>query len=207
MNTDASPSPALEPRATGTLTLSNGLRVGAAKRPHQIAIRIEDQSLSYSQLMERTDQVSAGGLGDFQLQSGQRVALALPNCLPYMELVAGFSAIGAPCAMIPPMASVEELVFILADCSPQLVVCHVSNEEVVRIAARGIVPHLLVVGRGGYDSYEDWLSRAHHPLALPEVLETDIFSIPYSSRTAPEFSPPTSPPQNTAPLGPIPACW
>lgn len=181
MNTDASPSPALEPRATGTLTLSNGLRLGAAKRPHQIAIRIEDQSLSYSQLMERTDQVSAGGLGDFQLQSGQRVALALPNCLPYMELVAGFSAIGAPCAMIPPMASVEELVFILADCSPQLVVCHVSNEEVVRIAARGIVPHLLVVGRGGYDSYEDWLSRAHHPLALPEVLETDIFSIPYSS--------------------------
>jgi len=168
-------------RRSEVLTISNGIRMCAAKRPDQIAIRIEDERLSYAQLLVRTDQVSAGGLGDFELQPGQRVALALPNCLAYMELVAGFSAIGVPCAMVPPMASVEELIFILTDCSPQLVVCHISNEEVVRSAAKGIVPHVLVVGREGIESYERWLSKANHPLKLPHVLETDIFSIPYSS--------------------------
>ena len=165
----------------GVLTIYQGLRACASKRPDQAAIRIDDQCLTYAQLFSRTQQVSAGGLGDFQLQPGQRVALVLPNCLAYMELVAGFSAIGVPCAMVPPMASLEELIFILADCTPQLVVCHVSNEEVVRSACKGIVPHVLVVGHEGIDSYENWLSKAHQPLALPPVRETDIFSIPYSS--------------------------
>ena len=168
-------------RQQRSLTIPNGLRACAINRPHQTAIRIDEQSLTYSQLIERVDKVSAGGLGDFRINPGERIALALPNCLSYMELVTGFSAIGAPCAMIPPMSSVAELVFILEDCTPKLVVCHFSNEDVVRAAAKGIVPYILVVGKSGPDSYEDWLYQANRPLYLPVIQETDIFSIPYSS--------------------------
>jgi long-chain acyl-CoA synthetase len=140
-----------------------------------------DQSLTYSQLITRIDKISAGGLGYFNIKPGDRVALILPNCLQYMEMVAGFSQIGAPCAMIPPMASEAEIIFMLEDCSPVLVVCHYTNEEVVRSAAKSIVANILVVGRISESGYEDWLGKAHLPLALPVIKETDIFSIPYSS--------------------------
>ena len=87
------------------LTISNCLRSCASIRPDRTAIRMGDQSLTYSQLITRIDKISAGGLGYFNIKPGDRVALILPNCLQYMEMVAGFSQIGAPCAMIPPMAS------------------------------------------------------------------------------------------------------
>ena len=163
------------------LTISNGLRICALNNPDRKAIFIDDQSLTYSHLMERIDKVSAGGLDYFQIKPGDRVALVIPNCISYMELVAGFSAIGAACAMIPPMASLAELIFILEDCNPRLIVCHIINEELVREAAKGLVSQILVIGKFGINGYEEWLSNSNNSINLPLVQETDIFSISYSS--------------------------
>jgi long-chain acyl-CoA synthetase len=116
-----------------------------------------------------------------RLQPGDRIAIALPKCLPYMEIVAGFAAAGVLCAMLPPMAIASEVRFIVEDCAPRLIICHASNEEEVRAGASGGVDKILVVGRQGCDSYEEWLGQAKPAQSFPVVDETDIFSISYSS--------------------------
>jgi long-chain acyl-CoA synthetase len=170
------------------LTISAGILAAARARPGRIAITMghapgshAPEQLSYASLADRILRVAAGAIQDLGLRPGDRVAACLPNCLQYMEIVAGFSAAGAPVAMLPPMAIASEVRTIVEDCTPRLVVCHVSNEEQVREGARGVVDRVLVVGRDGPDAWEAWLARAQAGVALPPVAETDIFSIPYTS--------------------------
>lgn len=163
------------------LTIIDGIRASAMARPDRIALTIGTDRLSYRQLMNRIDRVAAGAMLDLKLQPGDRIAVALPNCLPYMEIVAGFAATGVLCAMLPPMAIASEIRFIIEDCSPRVIVCHVSNEEQVRAGASADVERILVVGRQGTDSYETWLDQARPARDFPVVDETDIFSISYSS--------------------------
>ncbi len=162
------------------LTLSDGVRAAAAKRPDRVAIAIDDERLTYAQLVERIGRVSAGALQGLGLREGDRVALCLPNCLPWMELMCGFSAAGVPCAIVPPMATPAEIRTIVEDCEPRVMVCHASNEESARGVAGHLVERFLVIGRDGTDGYEPWLSKAR-PLVPPPVDETAIFSIAYSS--------------------------
>ena len=163
-----------------SLTLAEGVRAAAAKRPQRVAITIDDARLTYAQLVERIGRVSGGGADGLHLQEGDRVALCLPNCLPWMELMTGFAALGVPCAMVPPMASAVEIRTIVEDCEPRVMVCHASNEENARAGAAHVVERFLVIGRAGADSYDDWLAQAR-PFVPPPVDETAIFSIAYSS--------------------------
>jgi acyl-CoA synthetase (AMP-forming)/AMP-acid ligase II len=162
------------------LTLSDGVRAAAARHPGRVAITIDDLPVTYAQLIDRIDRVSAGALQDFRLRPGERVALCLPNCLPWMELMSGFSAAGVACAMVPPMATPAEVRVIVDDCEPRVMVCHASNEEQVRAGASHAVERFLVVDGKGADAYEAWLQRAR-PFVPPPVDETAIFCIAYSS--------------------------
>jgi long-chain acyl-CoA synthetase len=162
------------------LTLSDGVRASAARFPRRAAITIDDQQLTFAQLAERIGQVSGGALHGLGLRPGDRVALCLPNCLPWMELMCGFSAAGIPCATLPPMATAAEIAAIVEDCEPRVMICHASNEERARAGARHVVERFLVVGHDGTDSYAEWLARAK-PLVPPPVAEDAIFSIPYTS--------------------------
>lgn len=163
-----------------SLTISEGVRAAAALRPARVAITIGDQQLTYRQLVQRIGRVSGGGRDDLRLAPKDRVALCLPNALPWMELMCGFPALGVACAMVPPMATTEEIRTIVEDCRPAVMVCHASNEENARAGAAHVVRRFLVVGRDGPDSYESWLENAHE-LIPPPVDETEIFCIAYSS--------------------------
>lgn len=162
------------------LTLAEGVRAAAALRPDKVAIIVDEQQVTYAQLVDRIGRVSGGAVHDLRLAEGDRVALCLPNCLPWMELVCGFAAVGAPCAMVPPTATAGEIRTIVEDCEPRVLVCHASNEAQARAAAGDVVERFLVIGRDGTDSYDDWLSSAR-PIVPPPVDETAIFSIAYSS--------------------------
>jgi long-chain acyl-CoA synthetase len=162
------------------LTLAEGVRASAARHPDRVAITIDEQRVTYARLVERIGQVSGGALDGLGLVAGDRAALCLPNCLPWMELMCGFPAAGVACAQVPPMASAAEIRTIAEDCEPRVIVCHASNEEAVRAGAAGTGARFLVVGRGGADSYDEWLGRAR-PVIPPPVDETAIFSIAYSS--------------------------
>jgi long-chain acyl-CoA synthetase len=162
------------------LTLTDGVRAAAARHPQRCAILIDEERLTYAQLVDRIGRVSAGALHDLRLRQGDRVAVCLPNCLPWMELMAGFSAVGVPCAMVPPMATPSEIQAIVEDCEPRAMICHVSNEAQARAGAQGRVERFLVIGRPGVDAYEEWLAQAQ-PIIAPPVEETAIFCIAYSS--------------------------
>lgn len=162
------------------LTLSAGVRAAARKRPERVAITIDDERVTYAELVDRIGRVSAGGLTDLGLRAGDRIALCLPNCLPWMELMCGFPAIGVACAMVPPMATPDEIRTIVEDCEPRVMVCHALNEEAARAGAAHVVERFLVIGRDGTDSYASWLVCAR-PIEPPPVDETSIFSIAYSS--------------------------
>ena len=162
------------------LTMADGVRAAAAARPERVAIAIDDEQLTYARLVDRIGRVSAGALQDLGLKAGDRVALCLPNCLPWMELVAGLSAVGVPAATLPPMAIASEIRVIVEDCEPRVMICHASNEAAAREGAGHVVERFLVIGRGGADGYEDWLAKAR-PLVPPPVDEEAIFSIPYTS--------------------------
>lgn len=162
------------------LTLAAGVRASAARTPARIAITIDDERVTYAQLVDRIGRVSAGAIEDLGLAAGDRVALCLPNCLPWMELMCGFPAAGVLCATLPPMATPGEIRTIVEDCEPRVMVCHATNEESARAGAAGLVERFLVIGREGPDAYEAWLDRAA-PVVPPPVDETAIFCIAYSS--------------------------
>jgi len=163
-----------------SLTLAEGVRAAAARFPSRVAITIDEERVTYAQLVERIGQVSAGALEDLRLASGERVAVCLPNCLPWMEIACGFSAVEVVSAMVPPMAAAPEIRTIVEDCEPRVMLCHASNEAQARAGASHVVERFLVIGRAGPDSYDDWLCRAR-PVVKPPVDETAIFSIAYSS--------------------------
>jgi acyl-CoA synthetase (AMP-forming)/AMP-acid ligase II len=174
-------TPARPARQRVGLTLADGVRAAAAARPDRLAIVIDGDRVTYAQLVDRIGRVSAGAQQDLGLRVGDRIALCLPNCLPFLELVCGFSAVGVPAATLPPMASPGEIRTIVEDCEPRVVVCHASNEEQVRVGSAHVAERFLVIGREGPDSYEAWLANAR-PLSDPApVDENSIFSIPYTS--------------------------
>lgn len=164
-----------------TLTVDQGIRTAARLRPDRVAITIGAHRLTYARLVERIDQVASGAIEDLRLNPGDRVAVCLPNCLPYLEIVAGFASVGVPCATLPPMSIESEVRTILEDCRPRVLLCHASNEEQARAGARDVVERVLVVGRDGVDAYEPWLAKARPSARAPLADERSVFAIPYTS--------------------------
>jgi acyl-CoA synthetase (AMP-forming)/AMP-acid ligase II len=165
------------PPARLRLTIAAGIRANALARPQRDAIVVGERRLDYAHLDDRIARVAGGALADLGLRAGDRVAVMLPNCLEYFEIIAGFAEARVAPALLPPMAIADEVRFIVADCGARVLVCDTSNEEVARAGASGLVERILVVGR----DYDDWLARARPARDLPPVLETDVFSIPYTS--------------------------
>jgi long-chain acyl-CoA synthetase len=159
------------------LTVADGIRASARAYPERSAIVMGDERLTYRALVERIDRVAAGAVASLGLRPGERVAVLLPNCVPYLEIVCGFAHAGVPAALLPPMATQAEIRFMIEDCAARVLVCHASNEEAARAGAAGSVERVLVVGR----DYEDWLARARPIATLPPAAENAIFSIPYTS--------------------------
>ncbi len=160
------------------MTLGNGIRAAAARAPEKAALEVADQSRSYAELTTRMAQVANMGRYKYGLGAGDRVALIAPNCLDYVELVAGLSDVGAIVATLSPRLTTAELRGILDDCTPKLIIVHPS-------CAAQIDPHwardtpILMLGV----PYEAMLSDARDAVALPFVDETSSFALAYTSGT------------------------
>jgi long-chain acyl-CoA synthetase len=159
------------------LTLARGIRSAAARNPDKLAILSGERRLSYGDLCYRIHKVAVIAAENFRLGPGSTVALIAPNCLEYIELVVGLAEAGARVATLNPRLSQSELMAILADCDPQVVVAHPSCLELVSSAADDIP--LLTIG----NEYEALLKAANTRRTLPPVPETASFGISYTSGT------------------------
>ena len=101
------------------------------------------------------------------------------NRLEYIEVVAGFAAMGAAVVTINTRLAANELEAICRDCGPRVLVVDQACEELARSAALDGIERVLVIG----GSYDEWLARAapEEPDETPE--EWQPFAISYTSGT------------------------
>ena len=160
------------------MTIGRGIRCAAARVGAKPAIVCDDETLDYRRLVERMARVANLGLGHLGLVPGDRVALIAPNCLPYVELVAGLSDIGVIVATLSPRLTRAELGAILDDCTPRAIVVHPRAIEAIDPAWAADVP-VVVLG----DKYEALLGQASDTPPRVAVAETDPFALAYTSGT------------------------
>ena len=160
------------------MTIGRGIRCAAARVGAKPAIVCDGETLDYRRLTQRMARVANLGLGHLGLVPGDRVALIAPNCLPYVELVAGLSDIGVIVATLSPRLTRAELRAILDDCAPRAIFVHPRAIEAIDPAWESDIA-VVVLG----NDYETLLSRASDRVPLIPVTETDPFALAYTSGT------------------------
>lgn len=172
-------TPAARPRTYLPLTIADGVRSSAARTPGKVALAEGARKLTYAELVERIDRVSAATRDGPGLGPGDHAALMAPNCLEFIEIVCGLAAAGVPPAMVNPRLTAGEVAYICNDSRARVLFVHASLEEVARAASLETVERLIVIGK----EYEDWLGQARPASPPANVEEWDVFSIPYTAGT------------------------
>jgi len=171
------PSPAARRGASRSILIADGIRSAAARTPDKVAITESARTLTYRELVRRIDRVANLACGGLGLVHGERAAILLPNCMEYIELVAGLSSAGVACATIGPAAAPPEIRFICEDAGARVLFVAAELEEKARGAVPPCVERVIVVG----PEYEALLARAADTPCPVEVTEHDVFSVPYTS--------------------------
>lgn len=167
------------PVSAAPTDISSGIRLGARATPEKVALSEGDRRLTYRDFERRIDRVSTLAVNGLGLERGDRVALMLPNCLEFMEIVFGLAAAGIAPAMISPRSAGAEIEHICNDSGARVVFADESTQPLVRSVELPSVERIVVLG----DEYESLLGDAHGVPPRLGVGLSDIFCIPYTSGT------------------------
>ena len=178
MSPDAEPGNA-RPASYLPLDISTGVRTAAARTPTKIALAQGHESLTYSHLVARFNQVSTASIDGLGLRKGDHAALFAPNCLEFIEIVCGLASAGVATAMVPPGVSSPECAYICNDSQARVLFVHQNMEDVARAADLETVERLVVIG----GDYGDWRDKAKPTQPNVALEEWDEFCIPYTSGT------------------------
>jgi malonyl-CoA/methylmalonyl-CoA synthetase len=158
-----------------------------ARDPRRTCLRFGGQTISYGALGDEAARV-AGGLGQWGLRRGERVALFLENSPQFLSCYLGAHLAGAVVVLVNTQYRQVELRHILADAEVRLAVCDGPRRaELARVQAElpALEQVVLVDGAaaGGDLAYAD-LARLGAPLDDPGPLgPDDIAVIAYTSGT------------------------
>ncbi len=131
-----------EPR--GDEALAALLDVAAAPDAPALIVGEDGRVLTYAQLASRIETL-AGRLAASGIRRGDRVALSLPNCPEFIQLLLAVTAIGAAAAPLNPAYTEPEFTFYLTDIAPRLVLVPASRPAAVISAAEGCSVDVLMV--------------------------------------------------------------
>ncbi len=159
--------------------IASGVVAGALRHPDKPALLFEDRCLSFGQLAERIQRVAALARDDLGLRPGDCAAIYAPNCLPYIELVAGLSRAGIMVATPTHRAAPEELRQILENCQAKVVFC--PDDLLANLA--GLADSAIVSLDAGYKAS---LARQSLVAPVPPADPEATFCIPYTSGTTGE---------------------
>ncbi len=160
------------------MTIGRGIRCAAARNPNNPAIVLDDKTLDYAALIRRMAQISHIARHHLKLKAGERVALIAPNCLPYVEIVAGMSDTGVIVATLSPRLTRTELSDILDDCLPSALIVHPDCRESIDPLWAGTWPILWLD-----ESYEALIKSAPDNVIDYDVDEGTAFALAYTSGT------------------------
>ena len=153
--------------------IASGVVAGALIHPDKTALSFEEQNLTFSQLTKRIQQVAALARRDLGLRPGDCAAIYAPNCLPYIELVAGLWRAGVMVATPTHRSAPSELSQILANCRAKVVFC----TDDLRQNIEGHAVYSLDEG------YEETLAGQSLTDPVPPADKNATFCIPYTSGT------------------------
>ncbi|TQV86194.1 acyl--CoA ligase [Exilibacterium tricleocarpae] len=160
------------------LTLTSGLRTAAMRTPDKIALTDSERRLSYRQLINRVNRV-VHLVRDMAIKPGNRAAILAPNCLEYIEIVAGLGDAGIAVATVNYRLNRREISQILNDCQARVLFIHPDCTTLLDREACPSLREVVVIDA----DYQATINRqASEPAQLARD-ELDTFSIPYTSGT------------------------
>ncbi len=159
--------------------ISSGVRTSARRTPDKVALAQGERQFTYTTLIERFNRVSTATIHDLGLKKGDHAALFAPNCIEFLEIVAGLSDAGVAPAMVPPSVTAPEVEHICNDSGAKVLFVHESVEDVARAAKLDTVKRIIVIGK----DYDDWIAGAKPETPNVPLEEWDVFCIPYTSGT------------------------
>jgi long-chain acyl-CoA synthetase len=160
------------------MTIGRGIRCAAVRAPDRAALVMGDAQLTYRSLVDRIARVANSGRDYFGLADGDRVALLAPNCLPYLEIVAGLSDIGAIVATLNPRLTKSELCDILEDCTPRILIAHPDCRDSVDVAWAAKMSIVWLD-----ENYAALIDGASSEPLVSKVAEESSFALAYTSGT------------------------
>src|SRR5438067_2967594 len=148
-----------------------------------------DLRLTYEQFFERCDRWSAA-LQAMGVKQGDRIAYIAPNTHEQLESFYAVPQIGAVLVPINFRLTAEDFVYIASHSGAKVLCVHpdyVAAVDGVRDQLSG-VEHFVVLGRGadsrkGWREYDAELAAAKPSFKRPEIAETDLLALNYTSGT------------------------
>src|SRR5437762_3078126 len=148
-----------------------------------------DLRLTYEQFFERCDRWSAA-LQTMGVKQGDRVAYIAPNTHEQLESFYAVPQIGAVLVPINFRLTAEDFVYIASHSGAKVLCVHpdyAAAVDGVRDQLKG-VEHFVVLGRAadgrkGWREYDAELAAAKPSFKRPEIAETDLLALNYTSGT------------------------
>jgi long-chain acyl-CoA synthetase len=146
-------------------TILHALEDAARRAPNRTALICEDRSVTFAQHQAAVAGV-ARRLQQFQVK-GERVAILMTNCLEFPMCILGAMAARAYVAPMNPNYTDAELLPLLKDADPKVIVTLPEfYARVSKIAEDTGVGHVLVVGEGS-DTVASWIADGREGLPHP----------------------------------------
>lgn len=127
------------------------------KAPDRVAVRMDEDSLTYGDLDRRSEAVAAG-LADLGVRRGDRVMMIAENSVEHLVLYLAAARLAAIFTPVHPSYQADELTYVLANCTPHVLVADPDIFE--RLAAAQVydLPASCVVlgtSESGLQSFDD----------------------------------------------------
>lgn len=127
----ATPSPRQRANLAALVTAA------AADNPEGPALVDANRQVTWAELARECDEV-AGGLAGLGMVASNRVAILLGNRIEFVTAYLGALGSGLVAVPLNPYATTGEIVRVLADCSPKVVVCDRDTVTSTRAAVAGL---------------------------------------------------------------------
>jgi fatty-acyl-CoA synthase len=155
--------------------------------PNHEAVVDGDVRLTYEQFFARCDRWSAALQGELGVKQGDRVAYIAPNTHAQLESFYAVPQLGAVLVPINYRLTADDFAYIIAHSGARVVCAHSEYLEMVdkiRDQIPDVVHFVALEGtRDGWLDYEKLVAASSGAFTRPEIGESDLLTINYTSGT------------------------
>ncbi|MEY2540207.1 MAG: hypothetical protein QOG67_3947 [Verrucomicrobiota bacterium] len=154
--------------------------------PERVAVIDGDSSWTYAQFLDRCDRWSTA-LQELGIRSGDRVAYLAPNSHAQLESFYAVPQIGAVLVPLNYRLIADDFVYLLNHCGACIVCAdrdYLGTIDSIRSCLPQLEHFVALTGQGNdWLDYETLLSASPPDFVRPEIRETDLLTINYTSGT------------------------